>query len=112
MSGVGSGGSLGPQAVVGQFYISATSSKNPDMDTGFRDFRSGNEVTPALFRDYKSAHLLLAPSACFQLPQCPTAGLFEEYLSYVGLTGSVERRHPVNCHRLSGAPKTFVHVSS
>lgn len=112
MSGVGSGGSLDPQALVGQFYISATSSKNPDMDTGLRDFRPGIEVTPALLRDYKCTHLLLAPRACFLLSQCSTAGLFEKYLSYVGLTGSMERRHPINCHRWSGAPKTLVHVSS
>lgn len=67
MSDVSSGGSVDLQAQAGQFYISATS-KDPGMDTGLRDFRSGTEVTGALLGDGKSPHALLAPRAFFLLP--------------------------------------------
>lgn len=68
MSGVGSGGSLGLQALVGQFYISATSSKNPDTDMGLRDFRPGTEVIPALLGDWQELSPALSSKSFLPVP--------------------------------------------
>jgi hypothetical protein len=60
MSDVGSGGSRDLQALVGPFYISSPSSKDPDMDLGLRDIRPGTEVGPALLDDWQEP----SPALC------------------------------------------------
>lgn len=47
MLDVGFGGPLGLQALVGKFYVCATS-EDPGMDMGLRELRPGTEVNPAL----------------------------------------------------------------